>query len=114
MTTLNPLGDKPFWVNVYPKGRPFHPIGYPDKRSALVSQGDDCLYRLKVTPWIPHDGGPCPVGPDVMVRVKLTDGFASNSTRADHWTSEYGHDAPDLWQWKGTEDCRIIAYQIVE
>lgn len=121
MTTLNPLGDKPFWFNVY-KDDEGQWLGvwcedYKDANdlariwSNNKNQKNRAIYRLNVTPWIPHDGGLCPVGPDVRVRVmfrdkskspELTGGLPAGALFwGTIWGSDDRHDD-------------IIAYQIVE
>jgi len=76
MTTANPLGTKTFWINVFEKGR----LGI--KWLTGPSENPSALYRLKVRPWIPHDGGPCPVAPHVRVRVRMRGGRSVYGGRA--------------------------------
>lgn len=121
MTTLNPLGDKPFWVNVHGNfvgGQVY--TSWPSVRSAKgEARFSFPLYRLKVTPWIPHDGGPCPVGPDVKVRVKTRDGRMDiDAIRAGFWMreewDENGEYSCDWWRHESDSENDIVAYQIVE
>lgn len=112
MTTLtNPLGTKTFWVNVYEAGlgnfRFFHP-------SRAQYWGDEAIYRLKVRPWIPHDGGLCPVEPHVRVRVRTRDGWIDPSfVSAGFWTQS-SENACDWWAHECASEYHIIAYQIME
>lgn len=106
--TTNPLGTETFYWNVeYPLCRHSVRIEYrSDSPSAHAS------YRFRVRPWIPHDGGPCPVDPHVRVRVRTRDGHSYPGS-APAWYYE----APFLnqWTWQskfGISD--IIAYQIIE
>lgn len=103
MTATNPLGTETFWVNVY-GGREygFFWTSKEDVEDPTFSPS----YRVKVRPWIPHDGGPCPVAwPITRARVRTRDG----ELWEDYWGSSW-------WNWDGQEysGLDIIAYQIIE
>lgn len=112
MTTINPLGTETFRTYAYDdEGRRWY-------CRDLYSHTIEPLYRLKVRPWIPHDGGPCPVEPHVRVRVRTKWGWTSrDSVSAGFWCS--GGDCSGD-HWRGATDQlgsvidRIIAYQIIE
>lgn len=111
MTTLNPLGLQTFRVNVYQEN---DGVRYGLCLWAVGPLETRALYRLKVTPWIPHDGGPCPVGPNVMVKVKTRNEWVCSGPgrRAGFWMAEMPGEG-DWWVHEG-RGVDIIAYQIVE
>lgn len=53
--------------------------------------------------WIPHDGGPCPVGPNTKVLIRLRD-----KKFADAYPAKYYR-----WDWLNRYD-DIIAYKVAE
>jgi hypothetical protein len=59
--------------------------------------------------WIKHDGGPCPVDGDVMVKVRI-DGCEHGWRSAKWWDDEN----PEESNWSCEDSSRIIAYKIVE
>lgn len=91
------------WIGAYVDSRE-----RADRVAVITAAGNACkpVYRLKVRPWIPHDGGPCPVEGDTMVRCRLSDG----------WLDDV-HAPARFWHWPHTmrySGDHIIAYQIME
>ena len=83
----------------------------PRRYGAILRNGEASiswfppLYRIKVRPWIPHDGGPCPVAPHVRVRVRTRGGLASGVRPASEFSAFFS-----ILRW--TRD--VAAYQIIE
>ena len=118
MVMVNPLGTEPFWVNVYHNDTSviIGAVRWFSRENAASPPGCDIAYRLKVRPWIPHDGGPCPVAPHVRVRVRTRDGWQDDSYLALFPYAEYWAGGEEDW-WTGRNACdeaRIIAYQIIK
>lgn len=108
MTSLaNPLGAKPFYWNVE-----YVTVGGARIEWRSMLPAPSAHYRLKVRPWIPHDGGPCPVEPHVRVRVRFRYGEPSSQAEARAWVAFLGFS--DWWQHQGPDGCDIIAYQIMD
>lgn len=115
MTTLNPLGKKPFWVSVLDTSSPHRRnyVSWMTRRGSLknsIDLGSRPIYYIKVTPWIPHDGGPCPVGENVVVKIRYRSGKITRPVMVGAF--------PDmldgLWKEIGNSPDDIVAYQIVE
>ncbi|MGM0584248.1 MAG: hypothetical protein ACQEUZ_06325 [Pseudomonadota bacterium] len=89
-----------------------HDCGGKLKRSRNVEMpGDPNLPEPDADGWIKHDGGPCPVDWDTMVRVRFRDGLEADPKPAGLWSEN----SPDcLWRHRaGDSDNDIIAYRIV-
>lgn len=56
--------------------------------------------------FIPHDGGPCPVGADVRLEVVYRDGTRGRDPLAGDYEWSHSHD--DVWP-----DFEIIAYRVI-
>lgn len=62
-------------------------------------------------PFIPHNGGPCPVKPDTLVDVQFRDGSEWLRTPA-HWWLPYRKSDENWWEHKGPPERNITAYRI--
>lgn len=58
--------------------------------------------------WIEHDGGPCPVDGDDVVKVMFADG-TTDTICAGFWSADEP-DMDDMWTGECWPEDRIIAY----
>lgn len=104
------------WVNVYDfgHGQEYGCLYQTREAAAASAPAWVARYRLRVRPWIAHDGGPCPVAADVLVRVRMRDGWSDfKGVPAGAWAPMFSGNV-DFWRRKGSSKNDIVAYQIVD
>lgn len=63
-------------------------------------------------PYIPHNGGPCPVKPDTLVDLQFRDGREWKLTRAGNWAA-WGDGGPNSWTGTGLPaDSHIVGWRL--
>ena len=63
-------------------------------------------------PFIPHNGGRCPVKPDTLVDLQFRDGSEWLQTHAGSWGS-WPHSVANAWTGTGLPaDCHIVGWRL--
>jgi hypothetical protein len=62
-------------------------------------------------PFIPHNGGPCPVKPHVLVDVMFADSREWHQLPARTWSAERGVKNNDYWRHIGPANTHIIGWR---